>query len=81
MIKPKSRFQAYALLFIYLVSLFFVTGVMAKFLLAAIVYYEYGAWSFGWGDVFGVFPGFLAYAVPVWLGICLASYFKWGSGE
>lgn len=78
MIKPKSRFQAYVLLFIYLVVLFFFAGVMANFLGDIIIYYEHGAWNFGWSDVFGLFPGFLAYAVPVWLGICVASYFKWG---
>ncbi|KAB5627122.1 hypothetical protein F7234_01745 [Pseudomonas putida] len=78
MLKPKSRLQAYLLLFIYLVALFFFAGVMANFLGAVIIYYEYSAWSFGWSDIFGLLPGFLACAVPVWLGICVASYFKWG---
>ncbi|HGM5582122.1 TPA: hypothetical protein ACKP22_003832 [Pseudomonas putida] len=81
MIKPKSRFQAYVLLFIYLVALFFFTGVMAKFLGAIIIYYEYSAWNFGWSDISGLFPGFLACAIPVWLGISVASYFKWGDGK
>lgn len=81
MIRPKSRFQAYVLLFIYLVALFFFTGVMAKFLGAIIIYYEHNVWDFGWSDISGLFPGFLAYAVPVWFGICVASYFKWGDGK
>lgn len=77
MIKPRSRFQAYVLLFICLVALFFFAGVMASFLGAIIIYYEHSAWNFGWSDISELFPEFLAYAVPVWLGMSVASYFKW----
>jgi hypothetical protein len=79
--KPKSRFQAYVLFLVYLIVLFFFGGVLSNFLGAIALYFKYDTWHFGWADISGVFPGFLAYAVPVWFGICLASYFKWGGGK
>lgn len=73
MIKPKSKLQAFVLLFVYLISLFFFGGVGAKFLGSSINYYKFGVWNFAWSDIPGVFPGAVAYAVPVGVGIWIMS--------
>lgn len=81
MIKPKSRFQAFILLLIYLIFLFFLVGVIAKFMGASINYYKAGVWQFGWSDISDLFPGTFAYAVPVGIGVWVLSWLKDGHGD
>lgn len=81
MIKPRSRLQAFILLFVYLIVAFFLVGVASRFLGSSINFYNFGVWSFGWSDVPGVLPGAIAYAVPVGVGICVLSYMKGGRGR
>lgn len=81
MIKPKSKLQAFMLLLIYSIFLFFLAGVIAKFLGASINYYKAGVWELGWSDISGLFPGAFAYAVPVGIGIWIQSRLKDGRGD
>ncbi|WLH88249.1 hypothetical protein PSH87_16440 [Pseudomonas sp. FP453] len=81
MIKPKSRFQAFILLLICVVFLFFLVGVIATFMGASINYYKAGVWQLGWSDISGLFPGAVAYAVPVGIGVWVLSWLKDGRGD
>lgn len=76
MIKPKSRLQAFSLLLIYVVFLFFLMGVIGKFIGSLVSYSKIGFWDFGWADIVELFPGIFAYAIPVGVGIWILSWLK-----
>lgn len=76
MIKPKSKLQAFTLLLIYVVFLFLLMGIVAKFIGSLVSYLKVGIWDFGWADIVDLFPGVFAYAIPVGVGIWILSWLK-----
>lgn len=76
MIKLRSSLQAFSLLLFYVFLLFFLMGVLAKFMGSLINYSKVGVWDFGWADIADLFPGVFAYAIPVGVGIWIQSWLK-----
>jgi len=61
---------------IYVVFLFFLIGVIGKFIGSLVSYSKIGVWNFGWADIADLFPGVFAYAIPVGIGIWTLSWLK-----
>jgi hypothetical protein len=58
------------------VFLFFLIGVIGKFIGSLVSYSKIGVWNFGWADIADLFPGVFAYAIPVGIGILTLSWMK-----
>lgn len=63
MIRPKSSFQAFLLLFFYCFLGFMLVSVMGVVLGAAINFFKMGSWMFEWSEIFRLVPGALIYTV------------------
>lgn len=75
-IKPRSRWQAFLLLLIYLFLLFLLVGVIAKLMGALVNYSKIGVWDFSWAEIVEMLPGVFAYAIPTGVGVWIQSWLK-----